>query len=186
MSSTPALARPSTHQLWSQFADGLRAFIAARVPAEAVDDIQQDVFLRIHRSLSGGVVPNHPRGWAYQIARNAVVDHHRKRAGDRLTLHPNPEELPVAIVQEDAAIGAEELGRCLRPFIDALPAPYRQAMLLTEFEGKTQVAAAAEVGLSVSGMKSRVQRARAMLAGALLGCCDMQFDVYGTVADCDC
>ena len=57
------------------------------------------------------------------------------------------------------------------------------ALVLTEFEGLTQVEMAEELGLSVSGAKSRVQRARAMLRDDLLECCHFEFDRLGHVID---
>ena len=55
--------------------------------------------------------------------------------------------------------------------------------MLTEFEGLTQKAAAEHIGLSLSGMKSRVQRGRAQLRGKILECCHIEFDRRGGVAD---
>ena len=52
----------------------------------------------------------------------------------------------------------QELARCLRPLIDQLPDKYRQAVTLVDLDGHTQVATARELGLSLSGTKSRVQR----------------------------
>ena len=62
-----------------------------------------------------------------------------------------------------------------------LPDDYRQAIELTELAGMTQIAAAAQVGLSVPGMKSRVQRGRARLRAMLLRCCEIETDRHGHV-----
>jgi RNA polymerase sigma-70 factor, ECF subfamily len=47
----------------------------------------------------------------------------------------------------------------------------------------TQVAAAQELGVSLSTMKSRVQRGRAQLREALDRCCAISLDVRGHVTD---
>jgi RNA polymerase sigma-70 factor (ECF subfamily) len=52
---------------------------------------------------------------------------------------------------------------------------------MVEFDGVTQVDAAARLGLSVSGMKSRVQRARSHLRSALHDCCRIAVDRRGGV-----
>lgn len=65
--------------------------------------------------------------------------------------------------------------------LDRLPATYRQAILVTEFEGVTQATAAGQLGLSVSGMKTRVQRARRQLKQSLLDCCHVNLDARGGV-----
>jgi RNA polymerase sigma-70 factor (ECF subfamily) len=76
--------------------------------------------------------------------------------------------------------------------LQRLAAPYREAITLIELEGMTQASAAAHVGLSPSGMKSRVQRARAQLRELLVGCCEIELDRRGAIAGyqprtpCDC
>lgn len=69
---------------------------------------------------------------------------------------------------------------------------YRDAITLMELEGLTQQAVAKQVGISLSGMKSRVQRARKQLKQMLDGCCLIELDRRGGVvsyqsrtADCN-
>jgi RNA polymerase sigma-70 factor, ECF subfamily len=66
----------------------------------------------------------------------------------------------------------------------ALPDPYRDAIVLTEFDGLSQKELAGRLGISVSGAKSRVQRGRALLKRQLLDCCQFEFD-RGSVIDCN-
>jgi RNA polymerase sigma-70 factor (ECF subfamily) len=63
----------------------------------------------------------------------------------------------------------------------SLAAGDQQALQMVEFDGLTQVEAAARLGLSVSGMKSRVQRARSHLRTALDDCCRIALDRRGGV-----
>ena len=78
---------------------------------------------------------------------------------------------------------AAALAACLTPLVRSLPEPYREALLLTDIGGLTQAEAARRLGISASGMKSRVQRGRAKLKAALLGCCEIELDRRGTVLD---
>jgi RNA polymerase sigma-70 factor (ECF subfamily) len=78
--------------------------------------------------------------------------------------------------EPDTAELRGELARCLTPLVERLPASYREALVLTEVEGATQAEAAARLGLSVSGMKTRVQRARGRLKDLLLDCCHVELD----------
>jgi RNA polymerase sigma-70 factor (ECF subfamily) len=64
-----------------------------------------------------------------------------------------------------------------------LESPYREAITLVELEGLTARAAADMVGISVSGMKSRVQRGRARLRQLFDDCCEIALDVRGQVTD---
>jgi RNA polymerase sigma-70 factor (ECF subfamily) len=63
-----------------------------------------------------------------------------------------------------------------------LPATAREALTRVDLEGQTQHAAAADVGISVSGMKSRVQRGRRQLRDLLERCCQVDVDRTGAVA----
>ena len=74
-----------------------------------------------------------------------------------------------------------ELARCLQPMIEQLPATYRDALIAVDLDGRTQHDAAAELGLSTSGMKSRVQRGRRQLRGLLTDCCTVDVDRAGAI-----
>jgi RNA polymerase sigma-70 factor (ECF subfamily) len=78
----------------------------------------------------------------------------------------------------------EELLAAFRRMIYSLPDHYREALVLTEFNGLTQQDLADQLGISLSGAKSRVQRARAQLKQMLHECCNFEFDRRGKVIDC--
>jgi RNA polymerase sigma-70 factor (ECF subfamily) len=67
--------------------------------------------------------------------------------------------------------------------IERLPEEYRQAVVLVDLEGLTQREAAAQLGLSLSGMKSRVQRGRRQLKEMLEACCMIELDRRRGVTD---
>ena len=67
--------------------------------------------------------------------------------------------------------------------LEDLPEKYRQALVMVDYQGKTQQQLAETVGISLSGAKSRVQRARKMIKQLLLECCHFEFDRYGTIID---
>ena len=67
--------------------------------------------------------------------------------------------------------------------VAALPETYREALRLTEYQGLSQKALGERLGISFSGAKSRVQRARAKVKEQLLDCCHFQFDRVGQIID---
>ncbi|MBI5855963.1 MAG: RNA polymerase sigma factor SigZ [Nitrospirae bacterium] len=186
---------PDMQDIWREVHVGLRVFIAKRVGNEAeADDIVQEVFLRAHRRIGSLKDSRRMVSWLFQIARHAIIDHYRTAArrreqpaglaGDMETVHPVP---AAPIIGEEAGSGRlrGELAGCLRPMIEALPTPYREAVTLVELEGLTQQTAAKQLGLSVSGMKSRVQRGRRLLKEMLDDCCLIQLDRRRRVMDYD-
>ena len=56
---------------------------------------------------------------------------------------------------------------------------YRRPLIMADFEGHTQPEVADELGLSLSGAKSRVQRARRKLGALLKECCEIEFSPEG-------
>jgi RNA polymerase sigma-70 factor (ECF subfamily) len=90
-------------------------------------------------------------------------------------------ELAASNSPEDDEAAARELSTCLKPLMSGLTAADQEALQMVEFDGVTQVEAAARLGLSVSGMKSRVQRARSHLRSALHDCCKIAVDRRGGV-----
>jgi RNA polymerase sigma-70 factor (ECF subfamily) len=75
------------------------------------------------------------------------------------------------------------LALSLKETVLALPEPHRQALLLTEYEGLNQRELAERLGISFSGAKSRVQRARQKLRSVLQECCHCELDRRGRVVD---
>ena len=161
----------------------LRPFVARRVSSSDVDDVLQEVFVRMHKGLAG--LSNEQRfgPWVYQVARNAIVDHHRDRA--RHPLAGGEVELPDEGGDADENAVECQLAMYVAPFVAMLPSPYREALTLTELEGMTQKQAAEMLGISVSGMKSRVQRGRERLRELLEACCEIALDARGRVIGCE-
>ena len=60
--------------------------------------------------------------------------------------------------------------------IERLSQDYRDAITLVEIEGLTQQIAAKQMGISLSGMKSRIQRGRGQLKQMLNDCCVIELD----------
>jgi RNA polymerase sigma-70 factor (ECF subfamily) len=173
---------PST--LWNDFAPPLRAFLARRVPAGIdADDLLQEVFVRVIRHLNTLRATERPEAWLFQIARNALRD--ALRARQRRDGRTDALEIDVPDESDTAAVHAAEaeLAPCLTSMIGRLPEPYRSAIEITSLRGLTQAEAAREAGISLSGMKSRVQRGRDHLRLMLVRCCEIEVDVRGGVSD---
>jgi RNA polymerase sigma-70 factor, ECF subfamily len=170
----------SLESIWETFHIRLHRFILKRVGDEnTADDILQDVFLRIHTQMHTLRDGERLEAWMYQIARHAIIDHYR-RPGRMIALD---DDLPAPEPESPLPDAADEIAASLREMAESLPEPYREALLLTEFEGLSQNQLASRLGLSPSGAKSRVQRARQKIKDSLLTCCHFEFDRYGRIVD---
>lgn len=165
--------------LWHGFSHALRRFLRARLHNDAdAEDVLQDVFIKIHRHAQTLPRAGKLRPWLYAIARNALVDHVRRR-------RPTA-ELPEDLAEKDRRDDGETnraVATWLGPMVASLPPAYREAIQRVELDGLSQVDLASELGLSVAGAKSRVQRGRKLLREQLLACCHLEFDRRGGVID---
>jgi RNA polymerase sigma-70 factor (ECF subfamily) len=170
--------------LWASFRPPLRGFLARRVPPGVdPDDLVQDVFLRVIQHLGSLRSADRPEAWLFQIARNALRDSLRARLRRDGRTDALEVDLPAEVdVTADEAAEAE-LAPCLTGMVERLAEPYRTAITLTSLRGMTQADAARQLGVSNSGMKSRVQRGRDQLRQMLVTCCAIAVDVRGGVAD---
>ena len=163
-------------KLYREYRTRLLAFVRRRVGSpQAAEDILQDVFLKL---LTKGGTVKHPgklRSWLYQVTRNAIVDHLRgTRRFENL-----PQELPA---DDGDSPAARELAQCLNPLIKALPDVYREAVRLSEIQEIPLKQVARAQGVSLPGVKSRVQRGRRKLKEMLLDCCRVELSRHGQIA----
>lgn len=166
---------------WPDVAARLRPFVAHRVPSSEIDDVVQDVLVRMHRGLPNLRDDDRFSAWMFQVARSAIADKGRKTAPapiDPADLDATPAER-----ETDDREAATALAGCVSLFVAQLPSPYREAITLVELEGRTAKEAAEMVGISVSGMKSRVQRGRAQLRELFERCCEIAVDARGKPTD---
>jgi RNA polymerase sigma-70 factor (ECF subfamily) len=188
-STSSGLEPPIAEAVWSELHDRLRAFVARRVPDRViVDDLAQDILLRLYAHIGRLREQERLDAWAYQIARNVIADYWRYRAAHRELpfdhdLSEQLASLPEPDSDETAAQLRSEIATCLAPMVERLTPPYREAIRLTDLGDSTQAEAAAMLGLSVPGMKARVQRGRAQLRELLRACCQIELDRRGHVTE---
>jgi RNA polymerase sigma-70 factor (ECF subfamily) len=165
--------------IWNEFDARIRQFVFRRVSDRAAaEDILQEVYIRIHSHIDTLREDGKLQAWLFQIARHAIIDHYRSRKAtvaldETLTLPEEPDE------KDDVG----ELALSVRKMVDCLPEKYRQALILSELQGVPHRQIAQQLGISLSGAKSRVQRGREKLREALLECCHFEFDRRGGILD---
>jgi len=181
-----------TEAIWGEFHGHLFAFIRGRVATDQdAEDILQDVFTRIHTNADRLGDVHSVSGYLYRTTRNVIVDHYRSGAKNAAGIEKiregvTPQDACCARDDEESGMDAQRsaaLSGCMKALLDQLPETYRNALELTELEGMTQKDAADQMGLSISGMKSRVQRGRGKLKKVLLDCCHFELDQRLRIVD---
>ena len=134
---------------------------------EDASDCGQETMIKIWRNLSGYRGDCTFESWVYRIAANCCLDALRRRKRDRnVSMEPLAEQGfdppdPSPGTEEQAVAAAEK--EEMRQWIAELPEEQREALILTQLEGRSYQETAEMTGVSEGTVKSRVSRARTRL-----------------------
>ena len=156
----------------------LKIFFRKRVSSpEDADDLVQTVFFKMLNSKNELLDDSKFLPWMYKIARNTLVDYYRSKKA----IFEEFEDRVSEEFEEDNL--NEEFVKCIQPMISKLPEKYATALNEIEINGLKQHEYAEKNELSISGAKSRIQRARALLLDQINNCCKPITDSFGNVVD---
>jgi len=165
-----------------EFARKLKAFVRRRVRDDATaDDLTQEILLKVFRSRATLRDGQRLEAWLYRIARRTLVDHYRRQRPSE-ALGGELIDLPGAGESEG---WREAVLVSTRRFLDDLPDIYREPVRLAEIEGMPLAKIALRLDLSLTAVKSRVRRGRALLRKKLQRCCRFEFDRRGKMIACE-
>jgi len=167
------------NHIWEEYHQALKSYIKTKVPTEQdAEDILQETFIKIYNNIEKLMDDSKLKPWVYSITRNTIVDYYRARHKIESV------QFSEALITEDTASSFnKDIANCLKTMITTLPDNYKQAIILTEFKNFTQKELSEQAGITISGAKSRVQRARYKLKKRLLDCCNFEFDRLGNIID---
>jgi RNA polymerase sigma-70 factor, ECF subfamily len=161
----------------------LRAGLVALIPqlrlramrlcgdATTADDVVQDTIERALRFSHQYERGTNLRAWAQQVLFSVFVTRWRRRRRDRDALRrlagdPHAWTVPVRFAAPDAGEGAMTLST--RRTLEALPAGFRDVIILVDLEQRTYVDAASALGVPVGTVMSRLHRGRKLLAERMI------------------
>jgi RNA polymerase sigma factor (sigma-70 family) len=138
--------------------------------AAAAEDIAQEALLKAIRG-AGALRGDDVKPWLLAIVRNAYFDW-RRRGDDRTITGPAAEaalaETPdLEQPSAEAALIRRGDVAALRSAVEAIPEPFREALVLRELEELSYRQIADITGAPLGTVMSRLSRARAMLAERL-------------------
>ncbi|MEP4768824.1 MAG: RNA polymerase sigma factor SigZ [Roseibium sp.] len=169
---------PDLDSVWREYRSSLTAFLRSKVSNNAdVEDLLQDILLKTHKNIAELDKGDSLKSWLFQIANNTIIDFYRKKGRNKA---PHPEDLWQSDLPENIQ---NELEGCVLPFIKALPNDTADILRKIELEGVSQKDYAAELGISYSTLKSRVQSSRSKLRQLFENCCEFSMDAQGNVID---
>jgi RNA polymerase sigma-70 factor (ECF subfamily) len=144
------------------------AYSVLRNSADAEDAVQE-AFVRVLRHRETLAEVRDQRVWLIRIVWNVVLD--RKR---RMKTRPETDDvaelarvLPVSGLTADERVAAAQHHTRVLACVEQLPAKERQVLMLSAFEELTSVEIASILGITESSVRSRLFRARNLMAGLL-------------------
>ena len=144
------------------------AYSVLRNAADAEDAVQE-AFVRVLRHRDTLHEVRDQRVWLIRIVWNVVLD--RKR---RMKTRPETDDvaelarvLPAAGLSADERVAAAQHHAHVLGCVEKLPAKERQVLMLSAFEELSSVEIASVLGISESSVRSRLFRARNLMAGLL-------------------
>jgi RNA polymerase sigma-70 factor (ECF subfamily) len=150
------------------------ALSLARDEADA-DDLVQETFLRAYRAWDTFETGTEPRAWLFTICRNVFFRSRARAQREPSYDDPEVESLAAAALHtaaatmgQDAVFTASDVGDAINDALDALPEPFRDAVVFVDVNDHTYETAAAALGIPVGTVRSRLFRGRRMLQERLL------------------
>ena len=168
---------------WDKLRNRLISYVRSKVEVDVSEDLVHDILLRVLKNEEKLSKADNPLAWIYTVARNRITDYYRKQSKIEFTDNLDslgPESFNTGILIENFD---NEFAKCLRPVLERIEPKYKEAILLSDFNEVKQGDAAEQLGISLSGMKSRIQRGRIKLKKELLACCAIEKDRFGIVID---
>jgi RNA polymerase sigma-70 factor (ECF subfamily) len=183
---------PTFPHIYETYHGKVLAYAAKLIGRDDADDVAQEVFIKIGRSLESLAHPAKLTSWIYAITLNTVRDVARKRAsrieqpapcrdpGQRGDADDPLSRVPDSRSRtpEEAAM-RNEMVACYLDYVEALPANYYDVYVLSELEELSSDEIARRLSLTVGTVKIRLHRARTKLHEQLRRSCQCYYSERG-------
>jgi RNA polymerase sigma-70 factor (ECF subfamily) len=135
--------------------------------AEDAEDAAQEAFLRAYRALPSFELGRKFSSWLLSIASNLCIDILRRRRYAWLSLDDVSFRLASSVEDPDGAMLRQEQADQVQCLLGSLPEKYRLVVILRYWHDLSYKEIAETTGLSLNTVKTRLHRARKMLAQAM-------------------
>jgi RNA polymerase sigma-70 factor (ECF subfamily) len=129
------------------------------------DDVTQEVFLKMHKSLNSFRFASSFKTWLYRVTMNTAINHYRRNRRDS-TIAASPE---IVIEHERNAVRPGDIvekqdgRRILEELLAKLNPDQRACVVLREIEGLNYKEIARSLNVKINTVRSRLKRARVAL-----------------------
>jgi len=179
-------------KIYNDYYQKILQYLSRIVGPNKAEDLTQEVFNKINRSLGGFKGKSKLSTWIYRIATNTAIDTLRSASYKQsLEITPlqdtssfdrwNARDLLVP-PDVDEIVVRKEMNACINEYIDNLPLNYKTILVLSDRIGLSYQEIADILEISLNNVKIRLHRARAKLKEELKEGCDFYHSKEGTLA----
>ena len=162
-----------TKVIWNDFSESLKRFIHSRVnDHDVVDDMLQNVFIKIHLNIHKIKKQESIKSWVFTITNRVIIDYYKSQS-------KKIANIITTLESNDENSSEHSAADCLLTLINNLPPSYKEALMLSEIKGLKQAEIAKILNISLSGAKSRIQRGRSLLKQGFIDCCNYKLNKEG-------
>lgn len=150
--------------VWETYVPGLRRYFAKRVPASDIDDLVQEVFLRMRTHESGAPIEHFER-YLFTVAASVLSDQRRRQLVRHQSDHESltDSHCPVEEISPERVILDREAVGTVVTAIAELPPRTRDVFVLHRFEEMSCSAIASHLGITISGVEKHIMKALTLL-----------------------
>lgn len=153
--------RRAFRQIYDRYLDQVIRTVGRYLgPGPHVEDVVQEAFVALYKSLPRVDDPDKFGGWVYRVTRNVAISHRRKTPHSIDLVELNRFKSPL---NQWKKLAAREKVRALYAALESLSDKKRQALILYEIEGHTLQEIADQTDTSINTIASRVRRGRQQL-----------------------
>lgn len=163
-------------EIYLQYHRGVYLFLLSLMRSpETAEDLCQDVFVKLFSQIKSYRFESPFAHWLFRMARNLGIDRMRRDKIRRAVsldeetpeAHPLAERLAGNSPLPSAASESREEAKAVREAVEELPEVFRTVVVMREWEELSYEDIAKRLKTSEGTVKSRIFRARQMLAGKL-------------------
>ncbi len=178
----------SYEEVYRDYYERIVGFFSRSVESSQAEDLAQDVFVKVHRSLAAFQQRSSVYTWIYRIAVNVLIDHLRKIKNEKKiikcdladrTLFYRPDS---NYLTEEFKIVQNEMNECICSYIKMLPDRYKTAVILHEYEGMGFREIADSMNIKPDSARVLLKRARRKLRELLNNACDFYYNEMNSLS----
>ena len=168
-------------KIFDTFQPKILRYLSRLIGEGEAEDLTQETFVKVHRSLENFRGDSQLSTWIYRIATNTALDKMRQpsfQQVEQVSVSDETDEAKIPDRQKppvEKELIRDEMNDCIRGYIEKLPDDYRAVLVLSEWEGLRNGQIADILGVSLDTVKIRLHRAKAKLKEELEANCEIHW-----------